>query len=246
MSALLCFRPKKGARVRLVAFPWAGASAAVLRSLSDALKDSDVEVHAVAYAGRAHRRPVPLPASIDDVVADVLPSIEALDGPVAVYGHSFGAVAAFCAVVAAQRDVVHVVIAARAAACVDVSANANNANSASSAVDALDDDGLVEELTARGLIDRALFGDPEARALLLPPLRRDLSISARTRREEVIDAPITTLRGSNDTSVTAADIARWREHTRGPFATHVVDGDHLFVRDNAPATALLLRRILTP
>ena len=180
----------------------------------------------------------PLPASIDDVVADVLPSIEALDGPVAVYGHSFGAVAAFCAVVAAQRDVVHVVIAARAAACVDVSADAD--------VDALDDDALIDMLVAHGAIDPGLFADLEARALLLPPLRRDLSISARTRRDDILDAPITTLRGRDDTSVSAADIARWREHTRGACADHVVDGDHLFVRDNAPATALLLRRILTP
>ena len=237
MSALLCFRPKPAARLRLVCFPWAGASAAVLRPLIDALKESDIEVHVVAYAGRGHRAAVGLYGSIDDAVTDVVDDVRALAGPVAIpvalYGHSFGAAVAFAA--AARVGVSHVVVGARAAVSVDVSAD-----------DLGDDDRLVDVLAGHGVIDRALFDDAEARALLLPPLLRDLRLSARHTSDLVIDVPITALRGRDDTTVSAAQLAAWRAHTRAAFASHVVDGGHLFVRDAAPATALLLRRVLSP
>jgi surfactin synthase thioesterase subunit len=240
---LLCFRKKKAPRVRLIAFPWAGASAAVLRPLSDALgKDDDgVELHVVAYSGRAHRRALPLGGSVAAVVDDVRADVDALvkDGvPVAVYGHSFGAVVAFAAVAAGVRAV-HVVVGARAAVGVDLVKDG-------SAVSDDDDDALVAFLAGFGVIDPVLFADAEARALLLPPLRHDLRLSERFVTDAVIDAPITALRGKDDATVTGEHIGAWARHSRGAFAHHTVDGGHLFARDQAPATALLLRRILLP
>jgi surfactin synthase thioesterase subunit len=239
-GALLCFRPKQRPRLRLVAFPWAGASAAALRPLSDAFASDDaVEVHAVAYAGRGHRKSAPLAGSLDAVVDDVVDDVAARVGPGAVYGHSFGAVVAFALAVRLEKrglKASHVVAAARAAPSVDLEAG----------VAGLDDDALVALLAGYGVIDEALFADDEARALLLPPLRRDLALSEGARLDDVVDAPLTALRGRDDPAVSPEQVARWAGHTRGAFAGHVVDGGHLFVRDHAPATALVLQRVLLP
>ncbi|MDP2340963.1 MAG: thioesterase domain-containing protein [Deltaproteobacteria bacterium] len=243
---LLCFKPRATARVRLVAFPWAGSSAAGLRPLADALAraEVDVELHAVAYAARAHRRAAPLPRSLDDVVDDLLPSLLELTPPVALYGHSFGALAAFfCALALSKRGKppVHLVAAARVAPSVDVSGSFYGGTPSP---DNDDDDDVIALLASHGLIDASLFGDPEARALLLPPLRCDLRLSEQTRSDAVVDVPITAVRGRGDPSVDPAGLARWSSHTSKRFASVDVDGDHLFVRDQAAAVAALLSQVL--
>ena len=238
-EALLCFRPQARARVRLVAFPWAGSSAAGLRPLADALHKAgaSIELHAVAYAARAHRRHAPLPRSLDDVVDDLLPAIDALAPPLALYGHSFGAVVAFFV---AQR------LAMRARPPTQLVAAARVAPSVPAGSVPVDDDALLALLAGHGLIDGALFHDAEARALLLPPLRCDLRLSQQVRCADVIDVPITALRGSNDSSVDAAGVTRWRDHTRAAFAERAVDGGHLFVRDQPTAVGHLLSQVLQP
>ena len=239
VSPLLCFRPRPQARVRLVAFPWAGSSAAGLRPLADALFHADpgIELHAVAYAARGHRRHVPLPATLDALADDVVPAILGLAAPVALYGHSFGAVAAFsCAQRMCERRAppVHLVAAARVAPSVDVRGPL------------LDDDALVALLAAHGLVDPALFADTEARALLLPPLRRDLRLSEQTLTTDVVEIPLTTLRGLADGSVDPAGVAAWGEHGSKGCRHLTVDGGHLFVRDQAAAVAALLAQVLSP
>ncbi len=254
MSALLCFRPQPRALLRVVAFPWAGASAAALRPLSDALANPTaqagpvLELHSVAYAGRGHRKSVALPASLDDVVADVVAAIAALPAPIALYGHSFGAIAAFFAAVRLREHgvaVAHVVAAARAAPSVDLRPARPGVDSAAAVRD-LDDDALLALLAGHGAVDAPLFADPEARAFFLPPLRRDLELSEGARCDDVIDVPLTAIRGRDDASVSADDLVLWQRHTRSSFAAHTVDGGHLFVRDHAAAFASLLKRVLCP
>lgn len=241
MSALLCFRPKKTAALRLVAFPWAGASAAVLRPLSDALKDTAIELHVMAYAGRAHRAQQPLPRSIDDVVDDGIDEVMALGAasPVALYGHSFGAVVAFA--VAARVEarggaLAHVVVGARGVSAEDV--------------DLPDDDAdLIAGLIDRGFVTRGVFDDVEARALWLPPLRRDLELSKQARVSGSIDADLAVFGGRDDVSVDPAPgggLDAWAAHSRGAFSRVVVDGGHFFVGTHAAATAAALQRLLQP
>jgi pyochelin biosynthesis protein PchC len=238
VSVLLCFRPQKNPSMRLVAFPWAGASASSLRPLCDALarETSAIELHVVAYAGRSHRRGTPSARSLDDVVEDVLPSMRALRGPVALYGHSFGAVVAFDVALAAERrgaPVSCLVAAARAAPSVDLSRDASTF-----------DDAELAGLLARERNEPSLADDPEMRALFFPPLRQDLLLSKHYRSDAVIDAPIIALHGRADDMVDEASMRGWRRHTRGSFRVEHVEGAHLFVRDRAYETARLLHDLL--
>lgn len=242
MSALLCFRPKKRVKLKVVAFPWAGASAAALRPLSDAFaKDDEVEVHAVAYAGRGHRKTQPLARSLDDVVADIAPVVAAAAadaGGLAVYGHSFGAVAAFAVVGALRRQgvaVAHLFAAARAAPSVNLVGQDGG-------VAALDDEALVALLTRSDLVQASLFGDAEARSIFLPQVRRDLELSEQARLDDIIDVPITAMVGHDDASVDVEQAKLWAQHTTAAFAFQVVAGDHLFVRDHADVVAALIRK----
>ena len=250
MSALLCFRPKKRAQLKIVAFPWAGASAAALRPLSDSFgKDDDVEVHVVAYAGRGHRKAQSLARSLDDVVNDVVldlapvvAAVAADAGRLAVYGHSFGAVAAFAVVCALRRRnlaVAQLFAAARAAPSVDLMGKAGG-------VAGLTDDELVALLTRSDPAQGSLFSDPEARSILLPPVRRDLEISEHARLDDAIDVPITAIVGRDDASVDLDQAREWSKHTLASFAFEVVGGDHLFVRDHADVVAALIRKACPP
>src|SRR4051794_9909349 len=88
------FHPAPQAAARLVCLPHAGGSASYYHPLSAALSPA-VEAVAVQYPGRQDRRSEPL---VDDllVLADRLADALADEpGPLALFGHSMGAVLAF-------------------------------------------------------------------------------------------------------------------------------------------------------
>ncbi|MBT2458012.1 AMP-binding protein [Streptomyces sp. ISL-86] len=92
---LRCFDRRPTAAVRVVCFPHAGGSAPYFRDWHTDLPP-EVEVHAVQYPGRGDRLRDPL---VDDArrMADL--AMEALapllDRPVALFGHSLGAILAY-------------------------------------------------------------------------------------------------------------------------------------------------------
>ncbi|WP_138796198.1 thioesterase II family protein, partial [Escherichia coli] len=80
---------------RLVCFPHAGGSAAYFHGVSRALSPA-VDVLAVQYPGRQDRRHEPLIDSIDGLAARVREELAPwTDRPLALFGHSMGAMVAF-------------------------------------------------------------------------------------------------------------------------------------------------------
>ncbi len=86
------FHPAPNARTRLLCFPHAGGSASYFFPLSSALAP-EFDVYAVQYPGRQDRYTEALIDDIDDMADQAYEALEPLiDAPVALFGHSMGAV----------------------------------------------------------------------------------------------------------------------------------------------------------
>src|SRR5687767_2786944 len=90
-----CARPDAHAKVRLFCFPYAGGGASIYRGWENYLPPG-VEVWPVQPPGRGSRFKEPAIPSMDDLVAAVAAAMEPfLDRPIALFGHSVGAMASF-------------------------------------------------------------------------------------------------------------------------------------------------------
>ncbi|MFE3548146.1 thioesterase II family protein [Streptomyces kronopolitis] len=81
--------------------------------------------------------------------------------------------------------------------------------------------------------------------VLLPLLRADLTLceTYTHRAEAPLPCPLTVLAGSDDDSVTGAELAEWRGHTTAAFALHLFpDAPHLYVRGAEQELAEMITR----
>jgi surfactin synthase thioesterase subunit/acyl carrier protein len=74
---------------------------------------------------------------------------------------------------------------------------------------------------------------PELRELILPMLRADCEMheSYVPSTDEPLSAPITSIRGSADSLVTADDAQKWRDATTDEFHYVELDGGHMYLVD---------------
>jgi surfactin synthase thioesterase subunit len=210
--------------MRLVCFPHAGGSAVAFRSWPRQISPA-VEVYAVQYPGRADR--------IDDAIVDdaatlidcVLPElIPLLDRPVALFGHSMGAVLAYEVARALE---------ARGAAPVHLFVSGCRAADDRGGVrlSELDDQELIATLARMGGTEAELLEDPDLRALILPYVRGDLRLLDAYRHDPHprLSVPITSIIGDADQLVSPTQADRWAALTSGPFAQRVLPGDHFYL-----------------
>ncbi|MDX2695319.1 thioesterase [Streptomyces ipomoeae] len=240
---LRCYNPAPSSEVRLVCFPHAGGSAPFYFPMAKALPSS-VEMLAVQYPGRQDRRTEPL---IDDInrLADTLFDVlrHLTDRPLALFGHSMGAVVAF---EIAQRlenvaDTVPVALFAsgrRAPSC-----------DRDEHVHTLDDHGLIADLKALNGTNSALLGSDDLLELILPAVRNDYRAveTYRWRPGPKLNCPISVFTGDEDSRVTADEARAWERHTTGEFALRTFHGGHFFLADHQEdINAAVLDRILPP
>ncbi|MGP3963732.1 thioesterase II family protein [Nonomuraea sp. 3N208] len=224
MNWFHCHQPRPYAGTRLFCFPHAGGSASFYRGWHRDMAPA-IEVRAVQYPGRADRRAAPL---IDDahhlakLITDAMAPL--LDRPVALFGHSMGALLAYevaCELEARGRGVTHLFASGR---------HAPHEHRAGDTYERSDDE-LVDELVRLGGVDRELMADPEIRELTLPAVRNDYRVDEtyRHRPGGVLACPVTVLLGADDPEVTPGQAARWGELTRDRCGVRVLDGDHFYL-----------------
>jgi surfactin synthase thioesterase subunit len=219
-----CVEPRPDAAVRLFCFPHAGGSAVFFHTWSKEIA-RDVELTAVQYPGRAERMVEPIideaPTLVRQVTSAMLPLC---DRPVALFGHSMGAVIAYEVARSLQTlgaAPAHLFVSGHRAA--DLPGQGRYSEQ--------DDDALVETLMWMGGTDAKLFADPELREMVLPYVRGDLVLLDRYehRPEPLLSVPITSIMGAGD-QVESADLAaRWADLTSGSFAQRVLPGDHFYL-----------------
>jgi medium-chain acyl-[acyl-carrier-protein] hydrolase len=217
--------PRPSAHTRLFCFSYAGGWPWEFRSWPAAL--ADVEVHAICLPGRGGRANEPAATSLDELASALRTVMLPLLGkPYALFGHSFGALLAFEVAGELERH------AAPAPRRVFVSGSAVPRTHAERApLHVLPDAELLASIRAlRATPDRALE-DPGIRAITLEMVRADLKLAElHHSRTAPLSAPITAFFGSADASAPRDAVAEWRNHTRGCFESHGVEGDHFFIQ----------------
>ncbi|MEU7475026.1 alpha/beta fold hydrolase [Lentzea sp. NPDC042327] len=231
------FRATSEEAPQLVCFPYAGGSAGWFTRLRMEL-DGEVQLSAVQYPGRLDRlRDEP----IDDlhVLADEVFAVLDKSRPLALFGHSMGAVVAFEVarrLEAASVPVSHLFASGRAAPHLHRNAG----------VHLMSDDDVVAVIEALGGVQPGVLSNADLRAMVLPVVRNDYRAieSYRCGPSAVITAPITALAGTEDPIVPLPDASAWMRHTTGSFVLEKFPGGHFFPVDHWGSVADLVRREL--
>ncbi|SES40810.1 thioesterase II family protein [Lentzea albida] len=220
---------------QLVCFPYAGGSAGWFSKLSAELA-GDVQVSSVQYPGRLDRlrdRPVDDLSELADQVFAALDDSR----PLALLGHSMGAVVAFEVarrLQAASVPVSHLFASGRVAPHLRRDGG----------VHLMSDDDVIAVVESLGGVEPGVLRDVELRAMVLPVVRNDYRAIETYRHHPAapLTAPITALVGVNDPLVSASDASEWSQHTSGPFSLVELPGGHFFPVSQWKAVADLVRR----
>ncbi|XVV00198.1 thioesterase II family protein [Actinosynnema sp. CA-248983] len=221
----------------LVCFPHAGGAAGFYFPVSRDLVD-DVDVLAVQHPGRQDRRTERSATSIAEL-ADRVSEVLRPHGPVALFGHSMGALVAFEVarrLEAAGVEPLRLLVSGRAAPSCAVGGG----------VHTRDDDGIIAELAELSGTDHRVLGDDEIMRHALPALRADYTAveTYHCPRDVVVSCPISLLVGDSDRRVPVDDALAWRGHTTGAFDSEVFPGGHFYLTDQRAGVLRRVRRLL--
>lgn len=217
------FHPAPSARMRLVCFPHAGGSASYFFPLSRALSP-EFDVYSVQYPGRQDRHSEPFVENIDDMADQAFAELEPLtNAPVALFGHSMGAVLAF--EVARRLET----LAGHPPVLVFVSGS--RAPSRYLEEPASGDEGLIALMRELGGTDPRVLDTPDVLAVFLPPFRNDYrALQAYHCAPDVgISAPVIVMTATDDPKTSVADARAWHEHTTGGGQVHTFAGGHFYL-----------------
>jgi medium-chain acyl-[acyl-carrier-protein] hydrolase len=232
-------RPHANPSLRVIAFHHAGGSAAMYHPLSAALP-ADWELLILDLPGRGKRHAEDLitdmPALVARVVEDVVPW---LDVPVALFGHSLGAILAaevgrVCDRLGAPP--VWVGVSGRVAPSLQAQTRRLNV---------LDDATLLAEVLALGGAPERIAEIPEFRERFLRIVRADIAVLESYRPapgRALLGCPVTAFAGTSDECAPPITMSPWARETRGDFRKRLFAGGHFYFL--GPAFAGLARDIV--
>jgi pyochelin biosynthesis protein PchC len=233
------YEPAPDAALRLVCLPHAGGSASFFFNVAKALAPA-VQVLAIQYPGRQERRAEPLITSID-VLADQI--VEALRGsadrPLALFGHSMGALLAY--EVATRLEAFGVVPAA-----VFVSGRRAPSLPSAEMVAHGSDSDMMAELRSLSGTAGSLLDDDEVVKMIMPVLRADYAAVAgyQYRPRPGLAAPIAAFTGESDPRVTVEEARAWSAHTVSSFVLRTFPGGHFYLSEHPERVVTAIRALL--
>jgi medium-chain acyl-[acyl-carrier-protein] hydrolase len=212
-------------RVRLICFPHGGGSASTFNYWPRELPE-DVEVCAIQLPGRGRRLFEAPPASIHQIIEALLDAFNPFRTPIALFGHSFGALVAFEFARQLQSKTippVHLFVSGQFAPQLP---------HPDFPIRDLPDREFIAEVRLRykGLPEEILRDD-KMMGLLLPALRADFTMKETYQYVEGprLGCPISALGGCQDRSVTTTDLVAWCDQTYRAFNFKMFPGGHFFV-----------------
>jgi acyl transferase domain-containing protein/surfactin synthase thioesterase subunit len=256
-------RSNPGARVRLLAFPFAGGGAATFRPWAEQL-DPDIELVAIEPPGRQTRiDEVPI-REIEGLLQRLVPELlPFLDKPFAVYGHCLGALTLFETVrrLIGAHDIAPVHIFVSGARPPDeLQRHQEFETDLLELLLKLPGYNLFEPIHRQSdevfteairrfnvLATESLVQDSELRRLILPAIRAEFEMASnyRHRPEPPWDIPITCLTGVHDAYVSAENARSWGRFTKKRFQLFTLDSEHFIVVDDDRFLLRVINRELT-
>lgn len=218
------FHQAPESRTRLLCLPHAGGSASFYFPVSAALSP-DVEVMAVQYPGRQERRSEPAVGTVADLADRVHAVVSELDDrPLAIFGHSMGAILGFELARRLEAD-------GRPPAVLFASGRRGPGTHRTESVHLRDDEGLVAELKSLSGTNTALLGDEEILRMILPAIRNDYRAIETYERPPgaPLGVPIVALIGDDDPKSSVEEAKAWAEETTGDFSMRVFPGGHFYL-----------------
>jgi surfactin synthase thioesterase subunit len=187
----------------------------------------DVEMCAVQLPGRGPRLSEPPFSRMEPLVDSLANALVGMDDvPVAIFGHSLGALIAFELAhrlyAARQEAPLHLFISGQAAPHMPRRRPAIHLRPSSD---------IIAELRRLGGTPAEALEDAELLELVLPVVRADFAVcETYTYQHQVpLDCPITVLGGLQDTEANPDELAAWRGYTTADFRLQMFEGDHFYV-----------------
>jgi medium-chain acyl-[acyl-carrier-protein] hydrolase len=226
-SWLIRPRPNPSARVRLACIPYAGGGTSIYRSWVPLLPPH-VELCLAQLPGREARFNEPLVRSCAEVVDPLVAALAGLeDKPLALFGHSMGALVAFELAKRLEQtpgvNVLALFASGRRAPHVDPHIEPWHS---------LPDDKFLATVRRLNGTPAEVFENAELMSLMMPILRADLAIDETHRLEPgpSLRCAVVALGGRNDSMASPSSVEAWREYAAGPFRAAFCDGGHFFVQ----------------
>ncbi|HJQ48332.1 MAG TPA: alpha/beta fold hydrolase [Amycolatopsis sp.] len=228
--------PASGA-THLVCLPHAGAGAASFTRWLGLFPPAIAPVR-VQLPGREDAAAQPPLRRVQDAVDGLLPQLDDLL-PVALYGHSMGALVAFelaRAMESAGSPPVHLFVSGRRAPQLPARRAPIHH--------------LPEPEFAAALAALRMGGTPQGSAAFrryaLPLIQADLELSEEYeyRPRPRLACPVTAFYGTDDPVVDADQLDAWHAVTTGPFAMHTFAGDHFFHQQHREAIVATMTKAL--
>ncbi|WP_208024590.1 thioesterase II family protein [Amycolatopsis pithecellobii] len=219
------------AAVRLVCLPHAGAGATSFTRWLPLFPPGIAPVR-VQLPGREDAAGLPPQRSLAGLLDELVPQVAKLDAPIALYGHSMGALIAF--ELARALDSVQLFVSGR---------RAPRLPARGTPIHRLPDDEFAAALETRGL---GGIGHTAFQRYALPLIKADLTVSEEYdyRVAPPLDCPITVFHGTEDPIVARADAEAWSAETAGEFTSHSFSGGHFFHQDHRAAIVTIIREAL--
>ena len=229
--------------LRLFCFPFAGASTSVFRPWMNWLPKG-IELAAVQLPGRESRVRERCISDMDELAEQLVSALApALKRPFAFFGHSMGALIAY-EVLRRLEQRGH----APAELFFACGSPAPHTRLAPARRRVLSKEEIVADLHQLGCVPAELLKNREILNLLLPMLQADFELYANYgwRNNGSLSCPIVSIRGEQDTYITAESQLGWKKHTNRQFTFHSMHGKHLFLLESPQAVVDLVNVYLSP
>jgi medium-chain acyl-[acyl-carrier-protein] hydrolase len=220
--------------VSLLCLAGAGAYASEFRSWPQAMGGL-VDVRAILLPGRERRIREPSIATMPELVDALAEAMRPwTNEPVALFGHSSGALVMFELARRLSRtdsaEVSHLFVSGQPGPKIRPPCPPASSS----------DDELIEYIRSLGGAPDDVLANRAFMRAYFPGMRADLAVYEGylvDQDRSLLDCPITAFAGARDTETTPADIDTWRRETTGPFRLAVLPGDHFFLRTLLPVLA---------
>jgi surfactin synthase thioesterase subunit len=222
-------RPNPHAKVRLICFPYSGASASIFYPWAEILPGS-IEICSYQYPGHGTRVSESLLSNLDELIVLVTQEIQPyLDKEYGLFGHSLGSLVAF--------ELTRNLIANRLPAPKYLFLSGHNApqiEEDEKNMHMLPDDKFIQRLRELNGTPEEILQNSELLDLLLPIIRADFTMSETYQfySGDLFDIPIFTFGGLLDKYTHREGLDAWRAQTTALFSLRMFQGDHFFINQS--------------